>query len=402
MRSRENLDYLSAFLQRNLKKMLTDNQEENHLNTMSFLTSLPFHHLLSAESIYSSVVAKYPDLNISNLPKTPNERLKLFREAAIGQTDTTAMPVVLNRYIQANFSENISFENESSQKDLNGVDLANSSENKLEIEWQVIFRDELQGCAEIYRAEMLIFKRLLYKQNEELQSPFELTGEKFPQYLDYKLFNVLTNDQTEMLLINSLAANYKLSISIPGENAKNGNGLARELTARKDIEKADRKIEQNATLLTDRIRGWESYYADEENIDLNSLNNENEPKLRIYSLKLGIYWHRWRKAARLAKFDFDLLETIDDPRAIRFYELTKLLRLSFYNKTQKLPDELRVNYEKFVSLMPLPKFRTKDKIEHQIANIIKPLINAGYIKSFTNEDNLEDKINNFLLFRFGE
>lgn len=116
-----------------------------------------------------------------------------------------------------------------------------------------------------------------------------------------------------------------------------------------------------------------------------------------------LYWHRWREAARPAKFDFYLPETIDDPRAIRFYELTKLLGSSSRDKeTQNPPDELGIHYEEFVALMSLPKFRTKDKIESQISHLIKPLINAGYIKSFTNKDNLEDKTDNFLLFRFGE
>lgn len=383
--------------------MPAENQKENHLSTLSLLASMPFHHLLSAKGFYSSVTEKYPDLNIPNLLKTPNERLRLFREAVAGQTDPAAMPVVLDRYIQANFSEEISFEEDSSRSYSTELDSTRSKKSKSEIDWQVIFRDELQGCAEIYRAEMLIFKRLIYEQNEELQSPFKLATEKFPQYLDYEMFDVLTNDQTQMLLINSLVANYKLSVSITGKTIKKGNGRVRELPIRKDIEKADRKKEQNATLLADRIRGWESYYADEENIELNSSNDENERRLRIYNLKLGIYWHRWREAARLAKFDFDLLETIDDPRAIRFYELTKLLRLSSYDKkAQNLPDELGIDYEKFVSLMPLPKFRTKGKIESQITDLIKPLKDAGYIKSFTNEDNLEDKTDNFLLFRFGE
>lgn len=69
--------------------------------------------------------------------------------------------------------------------------------------------------------------------------------------------------------------------------------------------------------------------------------------------------------------------------------------------TRSLPNELKIEYERFAKLMPLPTFQTKDEIERQIAGLIKPLKNAGYIKSFSNEYNLNE-MKNFLLFRFGE
>jgi len=51
-------------------------------------------------------------------------------------------------------------------------------------------------------------------------------------------------------------------------------------------------------------------------------------KDRIFRLELSDYWVHWQRAARAAAFDFDYLETITDAHALRFYELTKLQRVS--------------------------------------------------------------------------
>lgn len=65
-----------------------------------------------------------------------------------------------------------------------------------------------------------------------------------------------------------------------------------------------------------------------------------------YRTGLTPYWYDWQQTAIKAGFDFELLENLPDARAIRFYELTKLLRVTSYDETtNNLPGALEIDYE---------------------------------------------------------
>jgi len=369
------------------KAEVTDVQDQNYFYLLALLMSMPFHHLISAREIYSSLSAKAKQsnksINIPSIYESPNERLKLFQSSVVSagrsssqlkkqktQPQSKKQSIILNRFIQL------------------GLTNTAPSGEKFEFDWQVIFNDELQGCAEIYRAEMLIFKRMLYEQEENLKSPLKLTNENFSKYLDYELFDSLTGNETEKLLINSLSAKHRISVTTldrrSNESISNNEEFKRT-TNKKRKSEAVFNSEENLSILIGRLHGWESYLINE---------------LMIYELKTGAYWSKWRQAAKLAKFDFGLLEKMNDARLIRFYELTKLLRLASYNETeQSLPAELEIDYESFILLMPLPKYLTDNEIKNQIQNLILPLKKIDYINSFSFRETSKN-VDPVLILRF--
>jgi hypothetical protein len=131
----------------------------------------------------------------------------------------------------------------------------------------------------------------------------------------------------------------------------------------------------------------------------NHLSDKRE-ELTIYELKMGAYRSKWRQAARLTQFDFDLLESLDDIHSIRFYEFTKLLRLASYSETEKLlPTKLEIGYESLTSLMPLPKLKTKEE-KTQIKNLIIPLKKASYLKLVSFISCRENQKDTIVFFEF--
>jgi len=389
------------------KTEVKDVQDQNYYYLLALLTSMPFHHLISAQKIYSSISAKAKQsntpVNIPSIYVSPNERLKLFQNAAtsgkpfsqsenhLSKFESDDQFVLLNRFIELGF-----------------IDTAPSGE-KFQLNWQVIFNDELQGCAEIYRAEMLLFKRMIYEQKEEPKSILKLSNGSFSKNLDYELFNFLTGNETEKLLLENLSTKYKISLTTVNEESDKNNGFIskkiRRNSRKRKLEKFPFNSEENLSILVGRLRGWESYPAGDfrtnsDEICESTNNSDGERlgknfesilssnhvfdiggKLLIYELKLGAYWAKWRQAARLARFDFDLLESLDNPHSIRFYELTKFLRLASYSETEQfLSTKLEVGYESLASLMPLPKLKTKEEIKTQINNLIIPLKKASHLK----------------------
>lgn len=354
------------------KAEVTNVNDQNFYYLLALLTSMPFHHLISAQKIYSSLsenAKQSNNLNIPSIYESPDERLKLFQstvastakpylqaEKQRSEDQSEKQSILFNRFIQLGFN-----------------DTTPSGEN-FELDWQVIFNDELQGCAEIYRAEMLLFKRMLFEQEENLESQLKLTNENFSTYLDYELFDSLTGKETEKLLINGLSAKYRLSVTTldnPGSN----NEESKPIANKKEKSKTAFDSKENLTILIGRLRGWESYPIKES---------------LIYELKTGAYWSKWRQAARLANFDFDLLENLD-PLSMRFYELTKFLRLASYNETeQSLPVELEIGYEILTLLMPLPRLETEKEIKNQIENLLSPLKKIKYLKFFYSKCGLKN------------
>lgn len=374
-----------------------DIQDQNYFYLLALLTSMPFHHLISAQEIHSSLSSKARQSNepitIPSIYESPNERLKLFQSAVLTSVKRSSsqlneqrsehqleeFSILLDRFIQLGFTDTVP----------NG--------EKFEFDWQVIFNDELQGCAEIYRAEMLIFKRMLYEQEENLKSPLKLTNENFYKYLDYELFDILTKDETEKLLINSLSAKYRISTTAnkeSNETVSNHRAPDGYINKKRLFEATNPGLDANLSILTSRLRGYEQLSA-----ITHKKTDNNEPI--IYKLNLGAYWIKWRQAARLTKFDFEILETLDDVRTLRFYELTKLLRLASYDETTRtLPSELKIDYESFTLLMPLPRLKKEVEIKTHIKNLTAPLKKVGYLKSISYKSHYLDQKNKIINFKF--
>ena len=102
--------------------------------------------------------------------------------------------------------------------------------------------------------------------------------------------------------------------------------------------------------------------------------------------------------------DFEFLETLADARAIRFYELTRLLRLTPAGEnSSKLSDELEIGYELFRQLLPLPQLRTENEIKDQVNDLIRPLLADGYVRDFRlKNNNPESTAKGRLHFKFGD
>jgi hypothetical protein len=115
------------------------------------------------------------------------------------------------------------------------------------------------------------------------------------------------------------------------------------------------------------------------------------------------YWLDWQRTARLSGFDFDFIKQFSEAKTIRFYEVTKLSRVSKSQQNiEELPKKLKITYEKFIALMPLPKYHSEWEIKLQIKELTNPLKTSGYLKSFSINMNSSSGADSrvTLIFRF--
>jgi len=224
------------------------------------------------------------------------------------------------------------------------------------------------------------------------------------QHLPQEKFAIFETDGIQRLFLDNLIATFSLTRSKSGDLANRIEKIARkDKKTKKSTFFAD-IFETYTTYSANRMESWtskETKNNDEEDFNNPEINPKNNPdnnfetpaesgansvtetERTIYRLRLTKYWLEWQRDARAARFDFNFIETLEDARLIRFYELTKLLRAqSTDNGKNKLPDKLEIEYDKFISLMPLPQLRSDREINAQIKFLIKPLKASGYVKSF--------------------
>lgn len=365
---------------------------------------LPFHHLIVFEHLapaLDSVPAKQKKTSSSLHQPTSlmssQERRDLLRRSLAESDEFADEAQLLDEPIGCHFT-------------------GYSGEAPFEVDWRVLSRDSLEGCAEIYLAEMFLVKRTVYEADEDLRVSLELRSADLLRYLPFGSFAPVSAETFDQLFLNNLASSFTLNITGVVNDAKD-----EEIKNRADANQAIGKPVENvgqvltdstsrATQLGNRVESRMSMNAEDESVkereeyknvaggqsaerdrgvDGNWNNEGHESNNVIHRLRLSDYWLDWQRAARLSGFDFNRLQNVGDARAVRFYELTKLWRVTSPVKAgEKLADHLEIEYETFAASMPVPVLGGERKIKRQIESLLEPLIEPhggdgkGYVESF--------------------
>ena len=253
-----------------------------------------------------------------------------------------------------------------------------------ETDWTVIYHDALAGCAEIYRAELLFWKRRVYEAGDDLRTFVEIKETDLLAYFNGTALTNLSGGRITQLFLDSLNASFTLDVRSAatgkdGALPESETAAARQRTRR--WTSSSGPFDEHYSTGGGRIGFWIYSDGDEEGGG-ESPGGASRSEDRIFRIELSDYWLRWQRAARAAAFDFDYLETITDARALRFYELTKLRRVSpEQSSATTLPTTMTIAYAALAALLPLPRLHSERRINEQLARIIEPLKN-GYVRSF--------------------
>jgi hypothetical protein len=224
----------------------------------------------------------------------------------------------------------------------------------LRILWSVSYFDERCGEVALYEADLLILKRRIYEQGNNLKNCLEIDlGAGLAPFIEkYKKIN----DLERLFLLNAaLGAEIYMNNN---QNRNKGN-----------------EIKEN--YLIEAFSRFKGIITRSEN------NADNSPK-EILRVGLDEYWLDWVKIAQRAEFDFDYLSPLK-PIEMRFYELTQLLR---FRDVQKPVDELKkmslkIRYSEFSKLMPLPRLKTYNQVEDQINRLCRIHLKMGYLENIS-------------------
>ena len=394
---------------------LNQNREKRQIYSTKEIKNVimfPIHHLIPAEKLSSVFLKTSGSIIKSQTAEEYRNRRRMFWESLAENSVDAKYAAFLDDSLWCRFN-----------------DL--SEEKIVEVDWEVLYYDDLQGCGEIYRAEMLSFKRLVYEADSELRKVLEIKDQEFLQYYSPDKFGNVEIEYYKELFFDSLIAPFTITVS--GFKNINNEISNDESYIKSSKNKQNSRVKKKLLSETfDFYRAFsakriESWMSEEYNAEKNhngdevdkgcliipdrrmatqTLSSKKKPSQAketpknhdfstTYRLSLTDYWFEWQRAAKRSDFDFDLLSNLSDARAVRFYELTKLWRAvpdaektenftrKTLNKTSKnLPKRMEIGYEKFAALMPIPYLRYENEIKQQIKELIEPLKECGYVKSF--------------------
>lgn len=338
-----------------------------HLLDLVNRAALPFHHLIPAALLTPATdLTKAGRAVYQSRPAHSAARQQQFWQSLAARGVSAKEAALLDDSLACRYLE-----------------FGGNDNRVIEVDWEVLHRDPLEGCAELYLAEMFLCKCPIYQAGDDLHAALELNNDNLGQHLPEGIFAPLVSGSIGGLFFDGLSASSTLTISAnrknpsdSGELREDKSGVFGKAVKSRKITVASDYFDRYVTTVFSRIEKW-----------LSRSNGENENSKdgkRIYRLRLGDYWLDWQRAARLARFDFDYLQTVPDARAVRFYELTKLWRTASapLTKDGKPPLRLEIEYERFAALLPLPLMTSEREIIRQIDKLIEPLGKRGYVKSF--------------------
>lgn len=330
----------------------------------------PFHHLLSAAQMMSAG-------SVNAL--TGEDRRRFFWQSLAAHGITAPEASFLDDSLNCYFTFQV-------------------GKTWVEVEWEVLFRDELQGCAEIYQAEMFVWKRLIYEAEQPLPSVIEISDNALPEFPKLAILKSSDASKRHRLFLDNLSTPFELALNYQTSDASSTDRRsAANENKRVNIDKSDpdgenlfysygsKRIEKWNSVTVAQSRGSQRLSPSTDSVETEQgvTGDPSDSAGIIYRLKLDSYWLDWQRAALKAGFDFPYLETLSDARALRFYELTKLWRSGLMKKGEsRVPKRMDVEYAIFAALMPLPLEKSERKIKRQIDRLLAPLKLDGYLKSF--------------------
>ncbi|HEY0460612.1 MAG TPA: hypothetical protein VGC97_15855 [Pyrinomonadaceae bacterium] len=349
----------------------------------------PFHHLISAAQLTSDEIS---------FLSTREERRQHFWQLLAAQGIPASEAALLDDSLNQRFIER-------------------TTGAPVEIDWEVLYHHELQGCAELYRAELFTWKRLIYEAGDDLPPVVEFDARQIP-----KLPNIIMPADygfrgKNRLFLDNLTAPFDLAFSTKILNT--GRDIRQEANTktRKKQQSALEYLSHFYAYGSKRAESWVA--AGRSGTAALRLKNKGGTERRCeddqieshrtagmtYHIWLAEYWNAWQRAARTSQFDFEFLKTIPEARSLCFYELTKLWRaLSIDKESAVPPAKIEIEYEKFAALIPMPLINSERKIKEQVTQVIKSLKTGGYVKSFSLKGSSQDISwrRALLVFRFGD
>jgi len=314
------------------------------------LEIFPFHHLISAPLLVPVAEPHAEQREAHRLGQSHSTREQLFWQSLAARGISAKEAALFDDSIECSFLEP-------------------DGSHLIQVDWEALHYDALAGCAEFYLAEMFTCKQRIFEAVDKLPDSFEFSTNDLLPYFSEEIFKPPFAEKFVDLFLDGLSASFILTVSHTGDkpDKSSGRGKPPPPPLFPDI------FQSHLTRGSKRINEWSG-----------TQSPANGNQTDSYTVNLANYWRGWQKAAILAKFDFDFLKTLTDARAVRFYEMTKLRRAHpIYSTGDKLPGKLEMEYEKFVSLMPLPRLTSEREVKRQIDDLIRPLKQNGYIKSFT-------------------
>jgi hypothetical protein len=357
------LSYTVGKDSREIKKSSVATVSEKLLAEVN-LSVFPFHHLICADLL----IPWNNDLRVRYLsemrePNISDERIRGLYWQALASNGVSAKEAALLDDIDCTFFEEINGES-------------------VRFDWEVVYYDHLQGCAENYLREMFCCKQRIFEAGDDLRTVLEIVETELVSAIPAEIAQYVGISDPEKLLTGSfllsftLSAKYKIYGSSESDKGSTNIALQRIRISRRRVE---------------------TYLFKKE-------KTENKGQ-GIYRFKLSDYWLDWQRTARLSGFDFNFIKHVPDAKIVRFYEITKLCRVTEKMKTgDELPKKLTIEYEKFIALMPLPKYSSEREIERQIKELTALLKTSGYVRSFSIRSGLSRRNNGqiTLVFNFND
>lgn len=308
------------------------------------LSIFPFHHLICADSLFPwDDELRKIHLPAMREPEISDKKLRELYWQALAFNGISAKEAVLLDDINSAFVEEINGES-------------------VRFDWEVRYKNCLQGCAENYMREMFYCKRRIFEAGDDLRTILEINESVLVSNIPDEIAEYLRIRDPEELLVNSFGTQFTFSAKYKIQT---------------DSEKDKKSLNigsQRIRIIRNRI---ESYLFQRPKTAKKNRNGS-------YRFKLSDYWLDWQRAALLSKFDYDFIQYVLEAKVVRFYELTKLCRVTKTMKNgDELPKKLTIRYEKFIALMPLPKYHSEKEIKRQIEELTLLLKSGGYLKSFS-------------------
>lgn len=145
----------------------------------------PFHHLVSGSQLTTAN---------TSFPSAREDRRQFFWQRLAEQGIPASEAALLNDSLNLHFVER-------------------ATGAAVEVDWEVLYHHELQGCAELYRAELFTWKRLIYEAGNDLSPNIELTAQQIPELPDIILPAADRLRGNNRLFLNNLTASFDLAFS---------------------------------------------------------------------------------------------------------------------------------------------------------------------------------------------
>lgn len=250
-----------------------------------------------------------------------------------------------------------------------------------DVKWRVLYFDRQAGGAAVYAADLLVLKRRIYEQGNQLKDCVEIDLEaELPQFVE----SFKEMEQFKELFKFNMTLSAKLDINrLKNTNTNRQSAADAKTAANSGAESSANSVtdSSNETRAVSMITGF-SRCGEFSTRSQQSKSGDCQTRLRV---QLGEYWLGWAQAARRAEFDFDYLSAREpialQPIELRFYELVQFLRIRGSEKPVSAHRNapLVIGYNEFTELMPLPRMKTYEAAEHQINELCSTHLTRGYL-----------------------